>query len=249
MAGTVGVAPKRRCRRHRAADHGDARRGDHAGGRQRQGHSRLAETNTKFSGIGDMAAVLKVKAAKLPGPEIPDPGGMALMLTMRLPTGSRDNLRGLGVYRTLASAAFSGGKGPFKPHGSGGFEFWSKSVDVHRDRDRRAGQRPPPGAVRRRRRNRGPPESHLAARFPGTAHLGGGEVGVVSDPVPANATGSPRFSRSWCLPEGILKGHPGARHQGQPEGQAAAVAERDHHDEEQRSALQGHPVVGINLGL
>jgi hypothetical protein len=168
---------------------------------------RIAETNTKFSGIGDMAAVLKVKAAKLPGPEIPDPGGLALMLTMRLPTGSRENLRGLGVYRTMASAAFSMGKGPFKPHFSGGFEFWSKSVDLPT-------ATATGGLVKVRH------QVQLAAGFEIEAHpkvtllldfLGqkirnGGEDGVVSDPVPANANGISSIQSLVLLPEGILKG-------------------------------------------
>jgi hypothetical protein len=168
---------------------------------------RGAETNTKFSGIGDIAAVLKVKAAKLPGPEIPDPGGLALMLSMRLPTGSRENLRGLGVYRTMASAAFSAGKGPFKPHLSAGFEFWSKSVDIP--------SASATGALVKVRH-----QVQLAAGFEIEAHpkvtllldfLGqkirnGGENGVVSDPALSNASGISSIQSLVVLPEGILKG-------------------------------------------
>jgi hypothetical protein len=168
---------------------------------------RLAETNTKFSGIGDMAAVLKVKAAKLPGPEIPDPGGLAFLLTMRLPTGSRENLRGLGVYRTMASAAFSAGKGPFKPHASGGFEFWSKSVDVPT-------ATATGGLVKVRHQvqlNAGfeieaHPKVTLLLDFLGQKIRKGGEVGVVSDPVPGNPQGISSIQSLVDLPEGILKG-------------------------------------------
>lgn len=168
---------------------------------------RLAETNTKFSGIGDMAAVLKVKAAKLPGPDIPDPGGLALLLTMRLPTGSRDNLRGLGVYRTMASAAFSAGKGPFKPHASGGFEFWSKSVDVPT-------ATATGGLVKVRHQVQfaagfeieAHPKVTLLLDFLGQKIRKGGEVGVVSDPVPANPQGISSIQSLVVLPEGILKG-------------------------------------------
>jgi hypothetical protein len=168
---------------------------------------RIAETNTKFSGIGDMAAVLKVKAAKLPGPEIPDPGGLALMLTMRLPTGSRENLRGLGVYRTLASAAFSAGKGPFKPHFSGGFEFWSKSVDVP--------TASATGALVKVRHQvqfaagfeiEAHPKVTLLLDFLGQKIRKGGEDGVVSDPAPANVSGISSIQSFVVLPEGILKG-------------------------------------------
>jgi hypothetical protein len=168
---------------------------------------RLAETNSQFSGIGDMAAVLKVKAAKLPGPDIPDPGGLAFILSMRLPTGSRENLRGLGVYRTMASAVFSAGKGPFKPHASGGFEFWSKSVDIPT-------ATATGGLVKVRH------QVQFAAGFEVEAHpkvtllldflaqkiRNGGEVGVVSDPVPANPNGISAIQSLVVLPEGILKG-------------------------------------------
>ena len=47
-----------------------------------------------------------------------------------MPTGDRDNLRGLGVTRTLGSAVVSMGRGAVRPHGSVGFEYWSKSADV-----------------------------------------------------------------------------------------------------------------------
>jgi len=166
---------------------------------------RLAETNTKFSGIGDMAAILKFKAAKLPGPEIPDPGGLGFMLTMRLPTGSRENLRGLGVYRTMASAIFSAGKGPFKPHASGGFEFWSKSVDVPT-------ATATGGLVKVRHQVlfaagfeiEAHPKVTLLLDFLGQKIRKGGEVGVVSDPI--NAGGISSIQSLVDLPEGILKG-------------------------------------------
>lgn len=168
---------------------------------------RIAETNTKFSGIGDMAAVLKVKAAKLPGPEIPDPGGLAFTLTMRLPTGSRENLRGLGVYRTLGSVIFSAGKGPFKPHASGGFEFWSKSVDVP--------TASATGALVKVRHQvqfaagfeiEAHPKVTLLLDFLGQKIRKGGEIGVVSDPAPANTQGITSIQSMVVLPEGILKG-------------------------------------------
>ena len=139
-----------RRRRHRAADHGDAGSGDH---RRSLGNGRVirvAETNSKFSGIGDMAAVAKFKVAKLPGPEIPDPGGLALMLTMRLPTGSRENLRGLGVYPHAGIGGVLRGKGPFKPHADGRLRVLEQERRrADRKRHRRPGQGPSPGAARR----------------------------------------------------------------------------------------------------
>jgi hypothetical protein len=94
---------------------------------------RLVEADNKFSGLGDMAAVMKFKFVKFKGPDVPDPGGLAAHVVMRLPTGSRDNLRGLGVTRTLVSIVGSFGKGPLKPHGSVGFEVWSKPVHTPTD--------------------------------------------------------------------------------------------------------------------
>jgi len=70
--------------------------------------SRLAETNTTFSGLGDIAGVAKYRFVKFNGPDLQDPGGVAAVLTVRLPTGDRDNLRGLGVTRALVSGVASG---------------------------------------------------------------------------------------------------------------------------------------------
>jgi hypothetical protein len=94
---------------------------------------RLVEANNVFSGLGDVAAMAKFRFVKFKGPDVPDPGGVALNVVTRLPTGSRDNLRGLGVARTLGSVVASFGKGPLKPHGSVGFEFWNKPVHVGGD--------------------------------------------------------------------------------------------------------------------
>jgi hypothetical protein len=92
--------------------------------------ARLAQTSGVFSGLGDTAAIAKYRVVRFKGPDVPDPGGVAILVIMRLPTGSRDNLRGLGITRTLGSVVASFGRGPVRPHGSAGFEYWSKSVDV-----------------------------------------------------------------------------------------------------------------------
>jgi len=92
--------------------------------------ARVATTDSIFSGLGDIAAIAKYRFFKFKGPDLPDPGGLALYVVARMPTGDRDNLRGLGVTRTLASAVFSMGRGAVRPHGSVGFEYWSKSADV-----------------------------------------------------------------------------------------------------------------------
>jgi hypothetical protein len=95
--------------------------------------SRLVETDNVFSGVGDIAALAKFRIMKFKGPDVPDPGGIAVNVVMRLPTGDRDNLRGLGVTRTLGSLIASFGKGPLKPHGSVSFEYWNKAFDVPND--------------------------------------------------------------------------------------------------------------------
>jgi len=81
------------------------------------------------SGLGDIAIITKYRFLRL-GKGQPDPGGLAFMLTSRLPTGSRENFRGLGINRTLGSVLFSAGKGKLRPHANGGFEWWEKGVFV-----------------------------------------------------------------------------------------------------------------------
>ncbi len=109
---------------------------------------------------------------KFKGPDVPDPGGIAINVIMRLPTGDRDNLRGLGVTRTLGSLVASFGKGPLKPHGSVEFRVLEQSGG-------RAG-RPLEESVpvQRRRRDRGRAEAHATRRCPRTedARRGPGRV-------------------------------------------------------------------------
>ena len=64
--------------------------------------ARLAEADTSFSGIGDVAAHCEVPLSSSSRVAIcPTRVAIALLVTMRLPTGDRDNLRGLGITRTL----------------------------------------------------------------------------------------------------------------------------------------------------
>jgi hypothetical protein len=84
------------------------------------------------SGLGDIAVTGKLRVAKF-GEGQPDPGGVALMLTTRLPTGNRENFRGLGITRVLGTAIVSGGKGKFRPHGNAGFDWWEKGLEVDTD--------------------------------------------------------------------------------------------------------------------
>ena len=148
--------------------------------------ARLAETNTVFSGIGDVAGIAKFRVAKFKGPDLPDPGGVAVVLTMRLPTGDRDNLRGLGVTRALVSGVASGGRGRIRFHGSGGFDYWSDSVDA-------AGSPGETVSVRHQFQYAGGVEVEAAPKvtvlmeFLGQQILGGGQV-VLGPVIPATGT-------------------------------------------------------------
>jgi hypothetical protein len=92
-------------------------------------HSRGAAIS---SGLGDMAVWAKYRLLKF-GDGQPDPGGVTGLVTVRLPTGSRPNLRGLGLTRTMASLLISSGRGKFRPHANVGYEFWEKGFDVAGD--------------------------------------------------------------------------------------------------------------------
>lgn len=81
------------------------------------------------SGLGDVAVHGKFRLARFGAGE-PDPGGLALLGTVRLPTGDRENLRGLGVTRVMTALAASAGRGRFRPHANAGFEVWSKGLTI-----------------------------------------------------------------------------------------------------------------------
>lgn len=103
---------------------------------------RRAAGQGKSTGIGDLAVTAKYRLLKFgapPPPDAPvepDPGGLTLHSIVRLPTGSRENLRGLGVTRALVSVVASAGKGKVRPHANFGFEWWNKGVDITSPTDR-----------------------------------------------------------------------------------------------------------------
>lgn len=137
------------------------------------------------SGLGDVAVSGKYRVLKF-GEEQPDPGGLALMLTTRIPTGNRENFRGLGITRVLGSVIFSAGKGRLRPHANAGFEWWEKGLEVTTDFSgvNRVGAR------HQVRYNAGfeleaGPKMTLLVDFVGRHILGGGRVEVQSVPVPA----------------------------------------------------------------
>ena len=56
-------------------------------------------------------------------------GGIAAAFDVRLPTGDKDELRGLDITRTTAALVWSKG-GRISPHANVGFEFWSKELPI-----------------------------------------------------------------------------------------------------------------------
>lgn len=90
---------------------------------------RLAEAAGVFDGLGDVAGLVKYRVFKF-NDDLIDPGGLAVVVNMRLPTGNKDNLLGLGITRTLVSFVASGRMGRIQPHANGGYEWWNKGVDV-----------------------------------------------------------------------------------------------------------------------
>lgn len=167
-------------------------------------NTRLAETDGVFSGLGDVSALVKYRVVKFKGGPLPDPGGVAVVVNMHLPTGSFENLRGLGVTRTLLSGVVSGGQGPFQYHASGGFDFWSKSIDINGA----------PGTNRIDIRHQviytggaeveAAPKLTILVDFVGQKIMGGGQIGTFTAPVStvANVTSATSLV---ALDQGISK--------------------------------------------
>ena len=163
--------------------------------------ARFAETNGVYSGIGDIAAVGS-QVAKLPGPEIPDPGGLACCS----PCGAHR------LSRKLRSSA-SQARAPRRssPRGKAvssardrRLQFWTRESTP--DGSATGGFQGPHQFSWPPARDRGRTESHLLLDFIGQKIRNGGEVGIVSDPVPGNAGGISAVQSLVVLPEGILKG-------------------------------------------
>ena len=60
-------------------------------------------------------------------------GALAAAVTVRVPTGSEDDLRGLDLTRTLVSLVGSATFGRVSPHLNVGYEFWSAGVEIPKD--------------------------------------------------------------------------------------------------------------------
>ncbi|HEY4609322.1 MAG TPA: hypothetical protein VIH06_08965, partial [Ilumatobacteraceae bacterium] len=91
-----------------------------------------ASGTAQAGGLGDIAGIVKYRFHSF-GDSQPDPGGLAIMATLRFPTGSTESLRGLGITRTMVSFIASGGQGRFRPHANVGYEYWSDGVSVVSD--------------------------------------------------------------------------------------------------------------------
>src|SRR5262249_33498913 len=87
------------------------------------GSHRLVLRRTSASGLGDVALFGKYRFWRQ------QEGGLAGEVEVRMPSGDTNNLRGLGVTRTLVSAIWSRG-GKVSPHANAGFEFWSAGVPL-----------------------------------------------------------------------------------------------------------------------
>jgi hypothetical protein len=161
------------------------------------------------TGLGDVAMLGKYRLLRFGGepppdaPVEPDPGGLALLGTVRIPTGSVENLRGLGIYRALGSLVFSAGKGKIRPHAQVGYEWWSDGLDVESDFD--------PTVTARHSFQfaagvelEAAPNLTILTDFLSRQINGGGKVGyrtVTDIPVP----GITSFTYALGLPEGTLE--------------------------------------------
>ena len=166
---------------------------------------RGAEGSGTFGGLGDVAALAKYRFARF-GTGLPDPGGIAIALNMRLPTGDRQALRGLGVYRTLASLVVSSGARRFRPHANAGYEWWSDNVEVATSFSQNT-----PVRVRHQIQYaagvelEATPKLTLLVDFLGRHIQGGGQVGFVTDMPSTTGQGITSLESMVALPDGVRK--------------------------------------------
>jgi hypothetical protein len=92
-------------------------------GRTGTTEGRLTVPRARAWGLGDMGIFGKYLLWRQTD------GGIAAAFDLRLPTGDKDELRGLDITRTTASLVWSKG-GRISPHANIGFEFWSKEVPI-----------------------------------------------------------------------------------------------------------------------
>jgi hypothetical protein len=168
--------------------------------------TRSAVTRGVFSGLGDVSASVKYRFVRFGTDLITDAGGLAVLVNLRLPTGDRANLRGLGVTRALGSFVASGGSGRLRPHVNAGFEFWSKGVHIP------SNAATAENVVARHQIQyvagaelEASPKVTLTVDFLGRHILGAGQVGFVNDTPTAATPGVSGFESAVALSEGIQK--------------------------------------------
>lgn len=92
--------------------------------------------DTSANGIGDIAISGKYRfwqSARSDAASLRRNAGMAVAVTVRVPSGDSDDLLGLGLSRTLVSFIGSATMGRFSPHVNIGYEFWSDALTTARD--------------------------------------------------------------------------------------------------------------------
>ena len=157
------------------------------------------------SGLGDIAVLAKFRLLRF-GEGEPDPGGVAIVGTVRLPTGDRDNLRGLGITRTLGSIVASSGRGRFRPHANVGYELWSKGLAIVADPQARRTV-----TVRNQVQYaagielEAAPKVTLIVDLLGRHILGGGRVASEAFAPPPNLFGATSFTVATAQSKGIRK--------------------------------------------
>jgi hypothetical protein len=162
-----------------------------------------ATGNAQASGLGDIAGLVKYRFYSF-GSGQPDPGGLAVMATLRFPTGSTESLRGLGVTRTMLTFIASGGQGRFRPHANAGYEYWSSGVSVASDAT------PGTNVTARNQMQyaagfefEAAPKATLLLDVVGGQVFGGGKLAFQPDATAA--AGSTSSSTLVALPEGIAR--------------------------------------------
>ena len=172
---------------------------------------------------------------KFKGPDVPDPGGIAINVVTRLPTGSFDNLRGLGVTRTLASRRRLVRQGPVSSRtgrsvSSSGTRRWPPRTDEMRHQFQYAVGVEIVAA----------PKITFLVDLLGQRILGAGPIGLGSVPV-LPGSGATSAESLVVSRRQHQQDHLDPRHEGKPHRETGAVAERARHDAEQRPALESHP--------
>ena len=100
------------------------------------GPVRTASSDQSATGLGDMVLQGKVQlwhSEKTAGTSAAPTAAVAAVAGLRLPTGSEEDLRGLGFARTKLSGVFSLHASRFAAHANVGYEFWADQLSFSRD--------------------------------------------------------------------------------------------------------------------